>query len=100
MDRGWPAVAKTKYSNCELRLFTSASSLVVVILEYYMWQIDLLKHGFVSLFHAKCSSTLNHLYFIPVVVLVDVFLGTRRVFARTSECSHKMPIIIHNMRAP
>ena len=35
--------------------------------------------GFVNLSHTMYGCTLKHLYFVPVAVLFDVFLGTTRV---------------------
>ena len=52
---------------------------VVVVLQY-PWQIDLLK--VVRLLHVM--STPNHLFFVPLPVLVDVFLGTSRADVQTS----------------
>ena len=37
------------------------------------WQIEMLKHGCVSLSHAMCGCTLNRLYFVPLAVLDDAF---------------------------
>ena len=50
---------------------------VVVVILQYLWQIDVLKHGFVSLSQAKCGCTFNHLYFVRLPV-VDIFLGATR----------------------
>ena len=54
-------------------------------------QINLLKRGFIS--SSKCGCSLNHLYFVPLPVLVDVFLGTRHTHAQTSEYSLEILII-------
>ena len=71
----------------------------VIVVPQYPWQIDLLKHGFVSLSHAICGCRLNHLYFVPLPVLIGVVLGTRCARAQNSkERFQEMPIITHLTR--
>ena len=59
----------------------------VVVVLHYPWQIDLLIHGFVSLSHATCGSTLNHFY-------LSHFLSWSTCFweldvPTPKECSHE-----------
>ena len=54
----------------------------VVVELHYPWQINLLKRGTLSFSHDMCEFRLNHSYFVPLPVLVDVFLGTTGLSAR------------------
>ena len=72
-----------QYRRTHPSLLAKGGGLVVML--HHPWQTDLLKHGFVSFSHTMCRCTLNHLYFVPLPVLVDVFLGTRCARAQTSK---------------
>ena len=69
----------------------------MVVVLHYPWQIDMLKPGCVSLSHAMCGCTLNHLYFVPLTVFVDLFLGTRRTRAQSSK---SVPTIRSSLAVP
>ena len=55
----------------------------MVVVLHYPWKIDLLK--LVSLSHEMCGCLLNHLYFVPLSLYVNVFLGTRHARDQTSK---------------